>query len=194
MKKLMVAAAIVCAAVVANATSVSWSIEYASNPWTSDDILVEDGFAAYFFVDSASLGGEGLYSYATAVANLEKGDFSFVAANAIGDPSGFDYGEASATGVGNMNAGTDSENNKIQAYAIILGKDDEGVDRAYITANFGETEINKLGGADTVLFGDLDAADLSTSVAGNWYAAPEPTSGLLLLIGVAGLALRRRRA
>lgn len=27
-----------------------------------------------------------------------------------------------------------------------------------------------------------------------WYAVPEPTSGLLLLIGVAGLALRRRRA
>lgn len=27
-----------------------------------------------------------------------------------------------------------------------------------------------------------------------WYAIPEPTSGLLLLLGVAGLALKRRRA
>ena len=29
---------------------------------------------------------------------------------------------------------------------------------------------------------------------GGWYAVPEPTSGLLLLVGMAGLALRRKRA
>lgn len=30
--------------------------------------------------------------------------------------------------------------------------------------------------------------------AGGWTAAPEPTSGILLLLGVAGLALKRKRA
>ena len=29
---------------------------------------------------------------------------------------------------------------------------------------------------------------------GGWYAVPEPTSGLLMLLGMAGLALRRKRA
>ncbi|MBQ8124369.1 MAG: PEP-CTERM sorting domain-containing protein [Kiritimatiellae bacterium] len=37
------------------------------------------------------------------------------------------------------------------------------------------------------------AANMLSSV-GNWQAVPEPTSGLLMLLGMAGLALRRKRA
>jgi len=39
-----------------------------------------------------------------------------------------------------------------------------------------------------------DSTTRSAGTAGAWTAVPEPTSGLLLLLGVAGLALRRKRA
>ena len=43
----------------------------------------------------------------------------------------------------------------------------------------------------TVQFGNMATA---TQNASNWAAVPEPTSGLLLLLGMAGLALKRKRA
>jgi hypothetical protein len=40
----------------------------------------------------------------------------------------------------------------------------------------------------------VGTASFSFEGNGTWTAAPEPTSGLLLLLGVAGLALKRKRA
>lgn len=37
-------------------------------------------------------------------------------------------------------------------------------------------------------------ASVQFGAGGTWTAVPEPTSGLLLLLGVAGLALKRKRA
>ena len=44
-------------------------------------------------------------------------------------------------------------------------------------------------GATSIAFANQSSA---TQASGNWAAVPEPTSGLLMLLGVAGLALRRR--
>lgn len=43
----------------------------------------------------------------------------------------------------------------------------------------------------SLTFGSMATATQNSS---NWTATPEPTSGLLMLLGMAGLALRRRRA
>ena len=45
--------------------------------------------------------------------------------------------------------------------------------------------------AATIGFGSMASA---TQNASNWAAVPEPTSGLLMLLGMAGLALKRKRA
>ena len=74
-------------------------------------------------------------------------------------------------------------------YSIVLtGKVTDGLDKTWdITSNeiTGEWHVNDMG----------DIA-LSTASASSWSTAavPEPTSGLLMLVGLAGLALRRRRA
>ena len=46
-------------------------------------------------------------------------------------------------------------------------------------------------GTATIGFGNMSTA---TQNASNWAAVPEPTSGLLMLLGLAGLALKRKRA
>ena len=47
------------------------------------------------------------------------------------------------------------------------------------------------------LLDDSKAAAMQASggyAGAGWYAVPEPTSGLLMLLGMAGLALKRKRA
>ncbi len=46
-------------------------------------------------------------------------------------------------------------------------------------------------GTKGIAFGNMASA---TQNASNWAAVPEPTSGLLMLLGIAGLALKRKRA
>ena len=55
--------------------------------------------------------------------------------------------------------------------------------------NININDAIKGGAAASLAFGDVD--NISFTAIGD---VPEPTSGLLLLLGVAGLALRRRRA
>lgn len=75
---------------------------------------------------------------------------------------------------------------------------DKGTDYLYISeeitstvAKTGNTNFNFMN--DGSLNATLNSAD--GFKGSGWYAAvPEPTSGLLMLVGFAGLALRRRRA
>ena len=194
MKKLMIAAASVCAAVFAQAASVSWKIETAYDPTNPGDEMGDNGsFYGYLFVNSMtdSSGSSTAFTKAAALEAIAAGDLSFLASAA--DTDEVFYG-LSRDGVGNFADGGASDN-VVEAYAIILDTDDPSSATKVFVTDLASTSINSMGASDPIDFGTITA----TGDYNNWTTVggspvPEPTSGLLMLLGVAGLALRRRRA
>jgi hypothetical protein len=79
-----------------------------------------------------------------------------------------------------------SAESPVTYYGLVLYVDEKSdVKQPYVMASYNSATFQDDG---TVSFSNL------ASTSGEWTAAvPEPTSGLLLLLGVAGLALRRKQ-
>ena len=202
MKKLMIAAAIVCAAAFAQAASVTWStggtmLSGNTEDWDAvGNTFAPDGWAVYLF-DNATV------DRATMLAALETKDssvfspyFADKAGLAYLDAAAGDYG--GAFNIGNVAMTKDGSGN-VNGYAIILDATTlEGAKNVFVT----DLMSAAVGGSDkadinvTNYDGESDWNGLLNATEG-WQSVedvPEPTSGLLLLLGVAGLALKRKRA
>ena len=207
MKKLMIAAAIVCAAAFAQASSCTW------------ECVGDDGWVWSYYkdaskgidVDTFGEGSVGNYWVIALTANSTAGisvdnTGALVMDSKVGsvakDGSGsFDVPH------GQMASGT------IEAYATD--------NNHYFALVIYDSENGLYGVSDTVMMTGVE--DVPTPVPGDkmWFSnhaaddfygdgdysrwmvadtlatatpTPEPTSGLLLLLGVAGLALKRKRA
>ena len=199
MKKLMIAFAATVVAVAAQAASVSWAAGTLYTPASSDGgwsttkagasvsgslylLAVGDadtaGSFAWFNAQYAANGDmSAVYDYFTTGAGKE------TAASKTG---------TSASRTSALTMTTDGEVGSTYYAAVIYTTSDANGD--YYIANIGSVTLESDAG---VSLGNLATAYLSgtsTASIGGWTAVPEPTSGLLMLLGMAGLALKRKRA
>ena len=169
MKKIMIIAAVVAFSAVANAATVTWSA-LATGTKLSDGSTAA-GVVAYLF--EGALSESVLDSIA---AGTWDGSGSIASAN------------AAANGAV-MKAGVGSYENTTKTFSMVL------FDAAtYATA----TEFKYAEVPDVVFVTANKTANFTTALSNaSWTAmaaVPEPTSGLLMLVGLVGLALRRKRA
>ena len=179
MKKLIIAAAIVCAAALSQAATASWNTGAlqtvdADGKWTT-----------------TALYGSGAKITAMAYLYADQACTELLASGAGGA-----IGPTSAVSGKFYSSGTTQAtlSNSTTYYVKLVMSGDFGngdTQEFLVTDAFAYTLPDK--GNGSVSFTTLGAIDTSSSKA-QWSAVPEPTSGLLLLLGVAGLALRRRRA
>ena len=198
MKKLMIAAAIVCAAAFVQAATVSWqsgTIKVAKDAagTTGTSLAGMNAVTMYVFAltsdpEEMEGGKTAAQKYAAAqqkdAAALYE-EFVKGGVTPVGSKKTVPTGATQAL---NQPVGDGSGLN----YAVVLFVDDTnanlGTAEAFVKSVVTVTDIQGSGTTQKL--------DMISSAQTNWqaYPVPEPTSGLLLLLGVAGMALRRRRA
>ena len=186
MKKLMIMVALVAATASANAAAYAWK---ASTGRLFDGQGTE---SANRYAGTGYLFAAGTVAQSDIVAALIDGSLSTVLGTTLAENT-FTGGRASD--FSSAFDATSLEN----AYFVVTGKDKDGNDGVYIS-DYATITASDVGNSQ-VAFGSQNSyssafKDATAGYKGaGWYsAAPEPTSGLLLLLGMAGLALKRKRA
>jgi len=184
MKKLMILAAAVVASVAANAAAIEWG----SGTITLADSTTagKDAVAGYLFLVDATT-----YATYSGITDAKALSDAVYAAYGSKTATASQTGSSTKKGVVKLSDTTEYSSGNT-AYGIILYTEGDNYMGNYATYTFESSMDTTIGNLATTIGGDIGGG--STATAWSTAAVPEPTSGLLLLLGMAGLALKRKRA
>lgn len=177
MKKIILVIAAVVIATCTQAASVKWNVNAVQNPAGTGAGSV--GWVAAIFIDDAagtlrsSVNGETDFSTLLASASQTVATVaSGTAVRANGTTGSFSAGETA------------------YVFALVLDSSDVATAENFYLTSLQNKTVAGTGADITISWVGTNAAQ------GSWSPinVPEPTSGLLLLIGMSGLALKRKRA
>lgn len=172
MKKMMIALAVIAIAGMTQAASFKWSTSalYAPNADGSVSTTVASEATGTWLATVTLYSDAGCTSPIAGVTGNSSSTVNAMS-NAIGDTFG---------------GATFAFDNTTMYYAVL--------DLTYTTAAGTQTLTTDVVSTKLKTTGNT-SLNFSTAISNaSWSAVPEPTSGLLMLLGMAGLALRRRRA
>lgn len=178
MNKLLIILVGLITTITVNAATVEWSLtKIASSP----DAVAAAGWIGYILDVSK-------YNDFSALSTEKLVDF--VTNNSICSGN-----TKSARGVNlSITGGSYSGSETVSSFLVLFNNADAKNATYYINTAISKTTISEGGADGTIAFGTFDTAMAASGSSSGWVAVPEPTSGLLMLLGVASLALRRRNS
>ena len=182
MKKIILTLAAVTVAVGAHAAVANWSASCSNIYDGTGATAAKWSGVAYIFAVSESVTQDSIWNtFSTGgdISNSAAATLTAVAGTISGANGVFSYGEQ---GGGSY------------SYFMVLVDGDNILITKTLTATANGTATNKALGFGSLLNTSKELPTQGSYAIGSWAAAPEPTSGLLLLLGMAGLALKRKRA
>ena len=191
MKKLIIALGAVAMAVGLQAATVNWqsgalyTAASADGGWSSTTAMSASALVTMnvYLVDAAT--------YATVSAKDQAGMYEW-ASTQTADYTGVNKNPSTGAFIGAVNISDATLAGSTTYYTILTAE--------YTDATYGDMYMAAAATATTPASGTKNLTNIfggaATGGVRDWQAAavPEPTSGLLMLLGMAGLALRRRRA